>query len=252
MNAYDLSHLPDGVLLGGLTTLVAQDRTTTANLLAHLAEVDCRRLYAPAGYTSMHVYCVEGLGLSDDATWKRLQVARQARRFPQMLAALAVGRVHLTGLNMLCPHVTADNVDDLLEAASGKRKFDIELLIATRFPQVEVLRLDDGVSALPSPAPAQVPCTPGEVADPRPAPAQVTVPTRVAPISAQRFAVQVTIDRETHDLLRYAQDLLGHAVPSGDVPQVLRRALEALIAQLEKRKYGRTDRPRPMREAHMA
>jgi hypothetical protein len=240
MNAYDLSHLPDGVVLGGLTALVAQDRTTTANLLAHLAEVDSRRLYAPAGYSSMHAYCVEGLGLSDDATWKRLQVARRARKFPQILASLAEGRVHLSGLTLLAPHFKAGNVDDLLAAASGRRKSEIEILLATRFPQVEALRLDDGICALPTSPPVPVMVT----ADPQPAPGQVTVPTRVAPITAQRFAVQVTIDRETHDLLRYAQDLLGHAVPSGDVPEVLKRALEALIVQLEKRKFGCTDRPR--------
>ena len=33
--------------------LVAKDRATTAELLAHLAEVDARKLYLPAAHPSM-------------------------------------------------------------------------------------------------------------------------------------------------------------------------------------------------------
>src|SRR5437016_4031847 len=60
-----LSHLSDHELLRELAALVANDRTTTAALLAHLAEIDARRLYLPAGYPSMFVYCVEVLRLSE-------------------------------------------------------------------------------------------------------------------------------------------------------------------------------------------
>src|SRR5678815_4331592 len=94
------------------------------------------RLYAPAGYASMHAYCVFKLGLSDDSTWKRLQVARRASRFPQLLTALDEGRVHLSGLVLLAPHLTAENVDELLAAATQRRKSEIEILVARRFPQV--------------------------------------------------------------------------------------------------------------------
>ena len=44
MPCYSLSHLADHVLLRDLAALVAQDRTTTTALLAHLAEVDERKL----------------------------------------------------------------------------------------------------------------------------------------------------------------------------------------------------------------
>ncbi|HYM80678.1 MAG TPA: hypothetical protein VEY91_04600 [Candidatus Limnocylindria bacterium] len=45
MFAYTLSHLSDQTLLRDLAALVARDRATTAALLAHIAEVDVRRLY---------------------------------------------------------------------------------------------------------------------------------------------------------------------------------------------------------------
>jgi 5-methylcytosine-specific restriction endonuclease McrA len=70
----------------------------------------------------------------------------------------------------------------------------------------------------------------------------------VTPLAPERFALQVTISKSTHDKLRHAQELLSHAVPSGDVADVLDRALDALIGQLEKRKCGATDRPRTGRQ----
>ena len=66
----------------------------------------------------------------------------------------------------------------------------------------------------------------------------------VAPVAFERFALQVTIEQDTHDKLRYAQALLSHQVPSGDIAQVVDRALDALIAQLEKQKFAATARPR--------
>jgi hypothetical protein len=66
VNHYSLTLVPDSALLRELRALVAQDRATTATLLAHLAEVDARRLYAPAGHPSMFAYCVAELRLSAD------------------------------------------------------------------------------------------------------------------------------------------------------------------------------------------
>src|SRR5260221_13396552 len=56
-------------------------------------------------------------------------------------------------------------------------------------------------------------------------------PSRVAPLGPRRFALQVTIEQSTHDKLRYAQQLLGHQVPTGDIARVLDLALGALISR---------------------
>src|SRR5437867_7820404 len=108
MRAYRLDHLSDRDLLSALAALVAEDRTTTAVLVAHIAEVDARRIYLAAGYPSMYVYCVEELRLSEDATRKRIQAARAARKFPALFDALADGRLHLSGVVLLAPHLTPD------------------------------------------------------------------------------------------------------------------------------------------------
>ena len=48
----------------------------------------------------------------------------------------------------------------------------------------------------------------------------------------------------THDKLRRAQDLLRHAVPSGDIGAVLDRALTLLVVDLERRRCAATPTPR--------
>src|SRR6185503_6249690 len=131
MQSYSLTHVSDAALLRDLATLIARDRLTTAEILAHIAEVDARRLYAPAGYSSMHAYCVGELGLSEDAAFKRIQAARAGRQFPELLAAVAEGKLHLAGACLLAPHLTREHSNQLIQIASGKRKSEIEDWLAT-------------------------------------------------------------------------------------------------------------------------
>ena len=107
MRAYRLTHLSDPVLLRDLAALVAQDRITTAEMLAHIAEVDARRLYLAAAHPSMLSYCVHELGLSEDSALKRIQAARTARQFPAIFDAVAEGRLHLSAVGLLAPHPEA-------------------------------------------------------------------------------------------------------------------------------------------------
>src|SRR5439155_14394462 len=76
------------------------------------------------------------------------------------------------------------------------------------------------------------------------APAQVHPRSKLESVAPERYLLQVTIGRSTQEKLRYAQQLLGHALPSGDLAQVLDRALDALIEKLERRKFAATPRPR--------
>ena len=79
MSRYSLTHVSDSILLRDLHSLLARERAATAELLAHLAEVDDRRLYAAAGHPSMFAWCVEELHLSEDSAFKRIRAARVAR-----------------------------------------------------------------------------------------------------------------------------------------------------------------------------
>src|SRR6266850_3955373 len=151
MTTYSLSHLSDRWLSRELAASAAQDRTSTATLLAHIAEFDARRLYLPAAYPSMHVYCVHELHLSEDSAFKRIRAARTAREYPAVFTAIAEGRLHLTAVVLIGPHLTPETADELLAAAAHKSKPEIEQLIAQRFPRRED---PAGVLALSSTSPS--------------------------------------------------------------------------------------------------
>jgi len=258
VSKYSLAHLSDQTLLSELTALVARDRSITAQILAHLAEVDTRKLYAPAGYPSLRAWCVGALGLSEDAAHKRIQAARAARDFPILFTAVAEGRLHLTAVGLLAPYLAPSNAEGLVEAAAGKSKQQIEELLAERFPRTEALPMVESHEVTPAGqlAPAQVGTdTPGSIRGTEPAAGKVTANaprSRVSPVALARYALTVSIGRVTLNKLTYAQELLSHEVREGDLSRVLDRVLDIAISQLEKRKFAATSASRPARPTRSA
>ena len=80
-----LDALTDVALVSGLKTSVGRERYALADVLAHVAKVEERKLHVPAGYGSMLDYCVHELHYSKDAAYKRIHAARAALDFPAIL-----------------------------------------------------------------------------------------------------------------------------------------------------------------------
>ncbi|MBZ0232428.1 MAG: hypothetical protein K8M05_08880, partial [Deltaproteobacteria bacterium] len=262
MRAFTLRHVPDDTLLADLAALVATDRHTTAALLAHLAEVEHRGLYLPAACSSMFVYATRVLGFSEDAALKRIRAARVARRFPLIFEAIANGRLHVTGVVMLAPHLTEANVEAVLAAAAHRTKAELEELVARLAPKPDlpasITRIDPveptgtaGVAAQlalePPPgelAPEPPPGDTGSLAPEPPPGPRAGDATRARALAPGRYALRVTIGQDTHDKLVRAQALLRHRNPGGELAEVLDRALDVLLTKLEKEKFGAAERPR--------
>ena len=69
----------------------------------------------------------------------------------------------------------------------------------------------------------------------------------MTPLSPGRCELRFTANRSTYDKFEQARHLLSHAVRDRDPGEVLDRALTLLIKDIERRKNGATDRPRPSR-----
>ena len=147
MDHPSIDTLTDDQLLHRVEDLVQRGNALTADLLAHLGEVDARRLYAEAGHPSMFDWCTKVLGLSEGAAYKRIRAARAVRRFPALLEWVAAGRLHLAGVCLLAPHLTEEGQKELLEAASGKSKREVERLVADLSPSPPVA---DSIRRLPA------------------------------------------------------------------------------------------------------
>jgi 5-methylcytosine-specific restriction endonuclease McrA len=133
-----LTTIPDDELLHRLAELLRDSRCTEADLVAHIGEVDRRRLYARSASPSMFRYCMHVLHLSEPEAYLRIVAARAARKHPVLLAMLADGRLHLSGIAKLAPHLTRENRDALLGRATHLSKRQIEELIAEICPRPDV------------------------------------------------------------------------------------------------------------------
>jgi len=61
---------------------------------------------------------------------------------------------------------------------------------------------------------------------------------RITPSASGDYDVRLSITEDERAILRRAEDLLGHAVPSGDPAEIYARAMKAYVAQLEKERFG--------------
>jgi hypothetical protein len=77
-----LQSLSDDELLRRLFGLLSESRSVEADLVAHIGEVDARRLYAREAAPSMFAYCTQELHLSEHEAYLRITVARAAREHP--------------------------------------------------------------------------------------------------------------------------------------------------------------------------
>ena len=244
-------HLSDQALIDEVKASAARERGATARLIALLAELDARRLYLGEGCSSLFTYCTQVLRLSEHAAYGRIEAARIARKFPVVLDRLVEGAVTLTTLTLLGPQLTPDNHQQVLAEARHQSKREVEHLVARLRPlppvAVSVRKpssarslwtdlLADATSEVQTGA-APVPLPP--LAPPR--------PVVLTPLAPDRYKLQLTVTRATHDKLRRAQDLLRHAIRTGDLAEIVDRAVTLLLADLERAKLAAVEHPRAAR-----
>jgi 5-methylcytosine-specific restriction endonuclease McrA len=135
---HDLQAVSDDELLRRLGQLVRQSRRTEADVVAHIGEVEERRLFARFAFSSMYAYCTEALHFTEAEAYRRITVARAARKHPALLEMLRDGRLHLTGLALLLPRLTPANRDEVLLRATHASKREIEELVAELAPRPDV------------------------------------------------------------------------------------------------------------------
>lgn len=230
--------------------IVLAERVAVADVIEHLIEIDRRRLYLEHAGPSLYAFCLERLGYSEDAALKRIRVARLAAQLPCVLDELRSGAIHLTGLLLLAPHLTEENAEALLAEARGASRRKLQRILARWFPRPDVppsvqpLWQDASRGATGSaPGAGQSgPTTPLT----RPGAYDSTPRSKLEPLSAERYRLELTMSAELYAKLERASELLSHSVPSGDLPLLLERALDAVIERELKRRTG-AGKPRKRR-----
>jgi hypothetical protein len=227
-----LTDLPDAQLLSSLKSLCGQGRVLLARLLAHLVEVEERRLHLEAACPSMLQFCVQRLGMSEDEACRRLHAARLARRFPDLLVRGERGELTLSTIALLRDALTESSYAEIVEAAAGKTKAEVQALLAKRSPTPDVPAT---ITTIPvQPVIATLGAAPVTAA---------AIGPQLVPLSEARHKVQFTASDELRKKLERAQDLMRHANAEGDLAVVVERAVDLLLDKLEKQRLGKSSRP---------
>jgi hypothetical protein len=258
-----LESLSDDELLAGLAGAVGQARRVEVDLVAHIAEVDLRRLWAGCACPSMFVYCTRILHLAEGEAFRRIRVARASRRHPVLLEMLADGRLHVSGIAVLVPFLTAENRERLLSLAVHKSKREIEKLVAELHPRPDVpsvmrklpkrpaapIATDRPAELFPGTASVELAlgAAPGFpaalVSDSPPRPVVAPAPV-VEPLSPSRYRIQFTAGEELHDDLERLRALLRSEIPDGDLAAIVGKAVRELRKRLDSRRFAQTSAPR--------
>jgi len=247
-STHELQSLSDDELLRRLSDLLSQSRRVESDLIAHIGEVDERRLYARQASSSMFAYCTEVLNLSEHEAYERITAARASRKYPMLLEMLRDGRLHLSGIGKLAPHLREENCEMLLARAAYKTKRQIEELLVELSPKPDVPSVirklpdrstktrpmmpvgqlgPDRVTSLP---------TPGSGFLKPPAPPVRPV---VEPLAPSRYKIQFTASGELREKLERLQALM-HT----DLAAVIEAAVTEKLERLEAKRYAETKSPR--------
>jgi len=254
-STHELRSISDDELLRRLSELLRHSRRVESDLVAHIGEVDARRLYAREAASSMFSYCTEVLNLSEHEAYLRIAAARASRKYPMLLAMLSEGRIHLSGIGKLAPHLTDGNCEEVLARAAHKSKREIEELVAELAPKPDV---PASVRKLPTrpeifqrgPSLELVPdrvtflhktesVGGAPPADARPAPPPPPAPPVVQPLSASRYKVTITASAELRDKLQRLEALMQE-----DLATVIEAAVTEKLERLEAKRFAETKRPR--------
>lgn len=245
-------HVADDDLLGRLVSLLGDSRRAESDLVAHIGEVDERRLYAREASPSMFAYCTEVLHFSEAEAYLRITAARAAREHPEILEMLGDGQLHLSGIAKLAPHLTRENAAVLLARAAHRSKRQIEELLAEIAPRPDA---PAAARRLPGTTPVALSLDPELDSTARLRPdgvgssATSTVVPLIEPLAPGRYKIQFTASAELLDKLQRLQRLMD--VGTGDLEAVIDRAVTEKLERLEGKRFALTKspRPRPARKA---
>jgi hypothetical protein len=181
---------------------------------------------------------------------------------------LAAGRLHLSGIAKLAPHLSVANREVLLQRATHKSKRQIEVLVAECAPRPDV---PVSIRKLPDRSPAGSAATAATLLSDdrelgpdrvRAATTQDRLPTQgqlgpigtvvavspaqpaVEPLAPGRYKVQFTASAALCEKLERLKELMRSSVPDGDLARVLEAAVTEALERREARRFAKTKAPR--------
>ncbi|MBI2645803.1 MAG: hypothetical protein HYW85_02040 [Deltaproteobacteria bacterium] len=213
-------------LLKDFSGVVLREREVISEVVAFIAEIRKRKLYAEAGYSSL---------------------------FPEVLEHLSHGSLTLISLSLIESHVTQENGKELIHQIFGKKKEEVEYLLSTLFSKEEP-KTKDKIRRLPvikkesqhfhsegiklgtldfsQKEPEIFPTISQALSD--------TASSKVQEI--RKVKIEFVADEKVARLIERAKELLRHKYPHGKLEDLVREAFELLLEKKDPtRKINRNE-----------
>ena len=116
-------------LLSRTKSLVSEERRISADVLHHLREIERRRLFAEAGFSSLFAFCVAELKYSEGAAYRRINAMRLLKDCPEIEGAIRGGTLSVSSACEVQRFVTqkpcsSEEKKKIVESIKGKSKRD--------------------------------------------------------------------------------------------------------------------------------
>ena len=252
------SLLSDEELWAATARLASQERAGLRCFLLHLMEVKRRDLHIRRAYPGLFTYLVK-LGFSQWEAHARSAAVEAAEKHRSVLALLGSGRLTLSAIVIIAPFLKSKDYRLLLRKACRRSARQVQALVAGLSPQPQrrdVIRVLSAPSPLPAPrteacsppgSPALAAAQPEPGAPTAPGPALFGVPAQAppAPPQVEVYSITFAADKETHDLLMRAQELLRHRFPKAGIGEIVNFALKKVLAEIDRDLRRTVKRARP-------
>jgi hypothetical protein len=244
----------DAELEQALKFLAEREKHGLAKLLAHLAEYDRRQLCVKRGHSTLYHYSLQVLGYDEGGAFRRIRAARVVRRWPEVLEQIERGVLHLTALVVLSPILKDENRRELLRAAQGKTRRELDAMVAEVLPRAPMadfsrrqpvaggwsFAVSAPVMAVEAIGPAasatgentsavSSPPSGAKAEDAAAAPAKSWEWQAMVPVAVGRVRIGFDAATAVMSLIDRARQILRHKYPEGRLEDVLREALEILL-----------------------
>ncbi|MCM2281330.1 MAG: HNH endonuclease [Bdellovibrionaceae bacterium] len=120
------------------TAAVDRLKSCEADLIRCLQEVDAKLVYRFLGHGSLFQYAIQALRLTESQAWNFITVARKARQFPALQAAIETKELSISKARKLTPVLSEANQIEWVELAKQATCREIERTVAAHAPRAAV------------------------------------------------------------------------------------------------------------------
>lgn len=212
-------------LLQRAVDLVKEERRITLALIETLREISRRRIHETLGYPSLHVFCVDFLGLSDGAAARRIAALRLSSDLPEVKEKLESGSLTLSSASALQSFFR--NQAKLGRPASAEQK-------RTVLASVEGLSRADTERTLLAIEPAAVPRE------------------RERVVSATETELKLVLDAKTLQKLKKLENYWSQGLRKGTRAELLEKMIDECLSREEKKRFGKQTEEPKLAQPHSA